>query len=148
MRVLVDAGVDFNITGLQMYFPDRDLSDIAILIEKFKDLGKTIQITEVGASSGASSRPARFATAQPPARPYAWHRPWDEDLQADWAEAMYTVAFSKPYIEAVNWYDFSDPYSWIPNGGLLRSPRGEKKVIFDRLRKFQERWKVTLREKK
>ena len=55
-------------------------------------------------------------------------------------EGLCTLAYSKPYIEAVNWYDFVDPYSWIPNGGILRSPKGEMKAIFDRLKKVQERW--------
>ena len=127
MKQLVEADVDFTITGIQMYFPDRGLSDVILLIARFKDLGRPIQLTEVAASSGPSEQSIRFGTLWLPTKPYAWHRPWDEELQADWAEAIHTLAFSKPYIEAANWHGFVDPHSWIPNGGLLRSPRGEKK---------------------
>lgn len=141
MRQLVEAGVDFDITGVQMYFPYRDLADTIILIERFSDLGKVIQVTEVGATSGPSETSIRLGTAELPRGPYDWHRPWDEELQAEWAEGLYTLAYSKPYIEAVNWYDFVDPHCWIPHGGLLRSTRGEKKVIFDRLVGLTKGWK-------
>ena len=74
--------------------------------------------------------------------PYIWHRHWDQNLQAEWLEGLYTLAYSKKWIEAVNWYDFVDPYSWIKNGGLLESPKGEKKVAYERLMKLQREWGI------
>lgn len=141
VKQLAEAGVDFDITGIQMYFPYRDLADTILLIERFKDIGKIIQLTEVGASSGPNEQSINSGTLGFPIEPYIWHRHWDEELQADWLEGLYTLAYSKPYIEAVNWYDFVDPHSWIKNGGLLRSPKGEKKAVFDRLKKLQQQWK-------
>jgi endo-1,4-beta-xylanase len=141
VKQLADAGVDFDITGIQMYFPYRDLADTIILIEKFESIGKTIQLTEVGASSGPSEDSINSGKLTITQEPYVWHRPWDEELQADWMEGLFTLAYSKPMIEAVNWYDFVDPYSWIPNGGFLRSPKGEKRAVWDRLKNLQERWK-------
>jgi hypothetical protein len=64
-------------------------------------------------------------------------------IQADWAEGLYTMAYSKPWIEAVNWYDFVDPYSWIRGGGLLETPQGEKKVVYERLMKLKKQWNIT-----
>ena len=52
MQDLVDAGVDFTITGQQMYFPYRDLQDTIILIERLEKFGRPVQLTEIGASSG------------------------------------------------------------------------------------------------
>jgi len=75
-----------------------------------------------------------------PAEPFIWHRNWDENLQADWIEAVYSMAFSKPWIEAVNWYDFVDPYGWIKNGGLLKSTKGEKKNAFERIIQLKNKW--------
>ncbi|HEY6953158.1 MAG TPA: endo-1,4-beta-xylanase [Bacteroidota bacterium] len=141
VKQLAEAGVDFDITGIQMYFPYRDLADIILLVEKFSAIGKTIQLTEVGTSSGPTKDSVESGRLPFPSEPYAWHRPWDEELQADWMEGLYTLAYSKPYIEAVNWYDFVDPHSWIPNGGFLRSPKGEKRAVFDRLQHLQERWR-------
>jgi hypothetical protein len=34
-----------------------------------------------------------------------------------------------------------DPHSWIPNGGFLRSPKGEKKAIVDRFLNMRAAWK-------
>jgi GH35 family endo-1,4-beta-xylanase len=141
LRQLADAGVDFTITGIQMYFPYRDLADTIVLIEKFEDLGRPIQLTEVGASAGPSEESIRSGRLPLSNDPYVWHRPWDEELQADWMEGLYTLAYSRPSIEAINWYDFVDPHSWIPNGGFLRSPKGEKRAVVDRFLNMRAAWK-------
>jgi GH35 family endo-1,4-beta-xylanase len=140
LRQLVDAGVDFDITGMQMYFPYRDLADTILLIEKFESLGKKIQLTEVGTSSGPSEDSVKRGNLPISFDPYPWHRPWDEELQADWMEGIYTLAYAREAVEAVNWYDFVDPHSWIPNGGFFRSPKGEPKAIVDRLMRLRTEW--------
>ena len=56
-------------------------------------------------------------------------------------EGLYTLAYSKSWIEAVNWYDFVDPFSWIKQGGLLESPKGEIKLVYERLMTLQKEWK-------
>ena len=141
-RDLVEAGVDFDLIGQQMYFPYRDLQDIALLIERFASFGKPVQLSEIGAPGGPTEKSVLLKTVGFPKEPYAWHRPWDEELQADWLEGVYTLAYSKPWIEAANWFDFVDPYSYIDNGGLLRSSDGEKKAAFDRLHKLEAGWKA------
>ena len=138
---LVSAGVDFTITGQQMYFPYRDLQDTILLVERLEQFKRPVQLTEVGASSGPTKDSINNGRLEIETEPFIWHRPWDQELQADWLEGLYTLAYSKPWIEAVNWYDFVDPYSWIKNGGLLESPKGEKKASFDRLIKLKEKWK-------
>jgi GH35 family endo-1,4-beta-xylanase len=141
MRDLQDAGVDFTITGQQMYFPYRDLSDTILLVERFEEFGRPVQLTEVGSSSGPTKDSIHTGRLDLPTEPYIWHRHWDQELQADWLEGLYTLAYSKPWIEAVNWYDFVDPHSFIKTGGLLVSPKGEKKAAYERLVKLQEKWK-------
>ena len=136
MRDLVDAEVDFTITGQQMYFPYRDLQDTIMLVERFEEFGRPVQLTEVGVSSGPSRRSVFDESLPFPEEPYIWHRPWDEELQADWLESVYTLAYSKPWIEAINWYDFMDGQAWIKNGGLISGPSGEKKAAFVRLEKW------------
>jgi endo-1,4-beta-xylanase len=141
MKDLVDAGVDFTITGQQMYFPFRDLSDTIILIERLEEFGRPVQLTEVGASSGPTKDSISTGRLRMPTEPYIWRRHWDQELQADWMEELYTMAYSKPWIEAVNWYDFVDPYSWIKEGGMLANPKADKKLIYDRLLSLQNEWK-------
>jgi len=142
LKDLVDAGVDFTITGQQMYFPYRDLSDTILLIERLQQFGRPVQLTEVGASSGPTEDSILTGRLKMPEEPFIWHRFWDEELQADWLEGLYTLAYSKPWIEAVNWYDFVDPYAFIKNGGLLRSPKGEPKAAYQRLIKLQKKWQA------
>jgi endo-1,4-beta-xylanase len=143
MQDLVDNDVEFTITGQQMYFPYRDLADTIILIERLEKFGRPVQLTEVGASSGPSKASIENGSLEISNEPYVWHRNWDQELQAEWLEGLYTMAYSKPWIEAVNWYDFVDPYSWIKNGGLITSPQGEKKAAYDRLLKLKKEWKLS-----
>lgn len=140
-RDLVEAGVDFTLIGQQIYFPYRDLQDTILLIERFANFGKKIQLSEIGCSAGPTEISVKAGTVPLPKEPYAWHRPWDEELQADWLEGIYTLAYSKPYIEAANWFDLVDPYSYIDNGGLLKNEKGEKKSSFIRLKRLSEKWK-------
>jgi endo-1,4-beta-xylanase len=141
MRDLVDAGVDFTITGQQMYFPYRDLQDTIMVVERMADFGRPVQLTEIGVGSGPSRHSIIEEILEIPTEPYIWRRHWDEKLQADWAEAIYTLAYAKPWIEAVNWYDFQDGHgrAWLPEGGLIRR-NGETKDVYDRIRQIQQRW--------
>ena len=137
---LIEAGIDFDILEQQMYFPYRDLQDTTLLLEKLSTLGKPMQLSEVGVSGGPSNYSVRNNTVPISKEPYLWHQPWNEHTQADWLESIYTIAFSKPYIHASNWFDFVDPFYYMENGGLLRSAEGEKKEAFYRLKKIKENW--------
>ncbi|OGU74256.1 MAG: hypothetical protein A2V93_08150 [Ignavibacteria bacterium RBG_16_34_14] len=141
MEDLVEAEVDFTVTGQQMYFPYRDLQDTIILIERLEKFGRPVQLTEVGASSGPNKDSIMTGRLGLPEEPYIWHGHWTQEIQADWMEGLYTLAYSKSWIEAVNWYDFVDPFSWIKQGGLLESPKGEIKLVYERLMTLQKEWK-------
>ncbi len=142
-RDLIDAGVDFTRIGQQVYFPYRDLQDTILMIERYESLGIPVQLSEIGCPGGATRETMLKEDVVPPERPYIWHRPWDDELQADWLESVYLSAYSKLWIEAANWFDLIDPFSYQKNGGILRSPNGEKKPAFDRLKKIQQTLKET-----
>ena len=139
VRDLVEADVPFEVVGVQLYFPHRTIADMVRLIERFEVFGKPVQITEIGTSSGPTRADVMLNRMRLPGAPYDWHRPWDEDLQADWLEQTYTLFYSRPFIEAVNWYDFADFRTFIPNGGLIRED-GETKPSFHRMKELLERW--------
>lgn len=61
-------------------------------------------------------------------------------MQADWLEQVYTIYYSKPYIKAINWYDFSDFRPFIVNGGLVREDCSTK-LSFQRLQQLLASWK-------
>jgi hypothetical protein len=74
-----------------------------------------------------------------PSEPYAWHRHWDEELQADWLEQVYTLYYSRPSVRAINWYDFADFRPFIINGGLVREDATVKKS-YERLARLLKSW--------
>ena len=95
LQDLQDAGVEYDVLGIQIYFPQRDLSDIMRLIERLEKFGKPIYITEIGASSGYSEQAVKLDEMDIVDEPYQWHRRWDEELQADWLEQVYTLYYSR-----------------------------------------------------
>lgn len=136
---ITNAGVDFDVLGIQIYFPRRDLSDIVRLLERLEKFNKPIYITELGASSGYSAEHIMDGQMKISNEPYEWHRRWDEELQADWLEQVYTIYYSRPSIKAVNWYDFSDFRPFIINGGLVREDSSPK-ISFNRLKEILLSW--------
>ncbi len=136
LKDMIDAKVEFDVLGIQIYFPQRDLSDIVRLLERMAVFGKPIYITEIGASSNLDQVSAGGSIKEP----YAWHRHWDEALQADWLEQVYTLYYSKPYIKTINWYDFSDFRPYLANGGLVREDCSTK-LSFQRLKNLLASWK-------
>ena len=136
---LVEAEVPFEVVGVQMYFAERDLSEIVRQIERFAAFGKPIYITEIGASSGPTEADLFLDRAQMPGPLYDWHRPWDQELQADWLEQTYTVFYSKPYIHNVCWYDFTDFRAYINNGGLVTEDT-QRKLAYERLHGLLGEW--------
>lgn len=136
---LVEAEVPFEVVGVQMYYPGRSLAAIVRNVERFAAFGKPVYITEIGASSGPTRNDVMLERGTIPDALYDWHRPWDEELQADWLEQLYTVLYSKPYIQAINWYDFADFRTFIPNGGLVRED-ATPKMSYERLQGLLAEW--------
>ncbi|MDB5296934.1 MAG: hypothetical protein JWO31_2917 [Phycisphaerales bacterium] len=126
-EMLANAGIGFDAFGLEveMGVPTtghfaRDLFQLSCALDKFATLGKPVFLTAVGVPGRANPDP-NDATGgrRDPARAGRWHRPWDPQLQADWLEAFYQTALSKPFVEAVAWSDLSDVKATLPGGGLL-----------------------------
>ncbi|CAN5592373.1 hypothetical protein BH23BAC4_BH23BAC4_00730 [soil metagenome] len=139
MADLVEAEVPFEVTGIQMYFPQRSIADIVRHVERFAEFGRPVYITEIGTTSGPTRQEilTESMTMQGPL--FDWRRPWDEELQADWMEMLYTIFYSKPYIQAVNWYDFADFRTFVQNGGLIRE-NAEPKASYRRLEGLLDEW--------
>jgi GH35 family endo-1,4-beta-xylanase len=132
------AGAEFEIVGLQLYYPQYDLFEIDRMLDRFTKLGKPIQITEM---STASQDGVDTASMRPAAAP-GWHGPWSEATQAEWAEGMYTLCYSKPQIKAIGWWDFADlPNHFWTFGGLLRAD-GTPKPAYHRIIQLQKQWGV------
>lgn len=138
LRDILAAGVDFDVVGVQMYYPYRDLFEISRHLDQFCALGKPVHITELGVSSDVRWRNKPKEDIRMPIR--RWHgRPWTEDEQADWIEAYYTIAYAKPAIQAIAWWDFAEP-AWYPHGAICREDLSPKEG-YKRLRKLLRSWR-------
>jgi endo-1,4-beta-xylanase len=137
LRAALKTGVDFDAVGLQVYYPEHDLFEIARMLDRFAALGKPLHVTELGVSSRADHD--EQSMGKEPSQSY-WHGPWSESIQADWVEQFYTLCYSHPAEKAVTWWDFSDSggHFW-PHGGFLR-PDSQPKESYHRLQPLIRNW--------
>ena len=141
----VQSGIKFDAFGLQLllgvpadgYFL-RDLMQISSLLDEFVSLSKGLHITACQVPSEATPDPADAWSGQlSPARAGFWHAPWSQRLQAEWLQAFYRIAMSKPFVETLCWRDLADEASHcIPHGGLCTTVK-EPKLSYKELRNFR-----------
>ena len=131
------AGVEFEIVGLQLYYPQQDLFEIDRMLDRFKAFNRPIHITELACNSAEGLDPASM---RPKSLVPGWHGPWTEAMQADWLDAIYTLCYSKPEFQAVGYWDLADVggHFW-PHGGLLHKDFTPKQS-YTRLLKLKESW--------
>ncbi|MGE5607874.1 MAG: hypothetical protein ACM359_01350, partial [Bacillota bacterium] len=68
-----------------------------------------------------------------------WRRPWDPLLQADWMEAVYHIALSKPFVESVAWANLVDINQSVPGGGLMND-MFQPKPAYERLQQMRDKF--------
>ncbi len=136
----VKAGVEFERIGLQLYYPAQDLFEIDRMLDRFKSFKRPLHISEISCNSAPGLDPDSM---RPKDLVPGWHGPWTETMQADWAEAIYTLCYSKPEFEAVGWWDFADygGHFW-PHGGLLHKDFSPKES-YTRLLALKRNWGVS-----
>jgi hypothetical protein len=130
---VMEAKVDFDIVGVQIYFPARDMFSISKLLDEYARFGKPVNITELGVRT--APLPGR-GDAPPHTE---WHMPWCEKVQADWVEWFYTMCYARPEITAITWWDFKDP-AFIPTSGFLREDETPRESFF-RLKALEKSWR-------
>jgi len=141
----VQSGIRFDAFGFQMYmgvpvdgYYVRDLLQISSLMDEFVTLGKPLHVSACQVPSDVTADPRDAWGGQlSVAKAGQWHQPWNQRLQAEWLQAFYRIALSKPYVESVTWRDLADtPGHYLPHGGLCRENL-DPKLIFHELRNFR-----------
>ncbi len=118
LDIVVDRKIPFDVIGLEFYYagseitgytpPGLDLTSVADILDQYSSFGKPIYVRELSAPS-----------SQIPNSSW-WHKPWDEETQAEYLTKIYTIAFSKPLVQEIGWsYGVSDEEAFITSGGLL-----------------------------
>ena len=141
LQMIKDAGAEYEAAGLQYYHSGRDMLEFERNLECFKDIGKRIHITELGfPSTSDAPKDHEWWGGGVGGGRYVWHgERFTEEMQADWIEAVYKIAFSKSYVDAITHWDFIDP-GFLPNDGFVREDLS-RKPCFDRLLSMQTKWR-------
>lgn len=141
LQGLEDAKCDFEAIGLQYYHSGRDLVEFERDIERFAKFNKPIHITELQIpSSSAEIKNNEWWGGGIGGSHFPWHgETFTETIQSDWIESVYTMLYSKPYIDAITWWDMADP-SFVPHGGIINANMTPKEGYF-RLKSLLEQWK-------
>lgn len=147
-EMLAQSGINFEAFALeiQMGVPApgmfmRDLFQLSCLLDKFSTLGRPVFLTAVGVPSRATADPADASEGRwDPNLGGRWRRPWDAQLQAEWMEAVYQVALSKPFVESIAWANLADLHPTLPAGGLFDDVL-QPKPVFAKLQQLREKLK-------
>jgi len=141
LQMLEDAGCEYEAIGLQYYHSGRDLLEFERDLERFAHFNKPIHITELQIPSSSENIPGKdWWGGGKGGAGFKWHGDiFTETIQADWIEAVYTILYSKSYIDAVTYWDMTDP-AFVPHGGIV-DENGKPKEGYFRLKRLLEKWK-------
>jgi hypothetical protein len=146
-EMIAQSGINFEGFGLEieMGLPKpgmflRDLFQLSSMLDRFSSLNKPVFLTAVCAPGRSTPDPEDASEGRlDPSAAGRWHRPWDPQLQADWMEAVYRLALSKPYVESIAWGNLADIGHTLPGGGLLDDML-QPKPAFTRLQEMREKF--------
>ena len=98
-------------------------------LERYAAFGKPVHITEF-------SVPSQYGDDW-----YAgfWREPSTPATQADYLEAVFTIAFGTPGVDSITYWDITDAKPSVLSGGLI-SAGGAPKPAFDRARDLIQEW--------
>jgi hypothetical protein len=143
-EMVAQAGISFEAFALEleMGVPEpghftRDLFQLSSMLDKFATLGRPVFITAVG----APGRSTPDADGVDPSAAGRWRKPWDPQVQAEWMEAVYNMALSKPFVESIAWANLADLQPSLPAGGLLDDML-RPKPSFQRLQQMREKFRA------
>ena len=141
----VQSGIKFDAFGVQLHtgVPTdghfvRDLLQTSSLLDSFVRMGKSVHITACQAPSAQTpDKWDAWGGKLDVAKAGKWHREWSDRLQAEWLQAFYRVAISKPFVDTICWRDLADYEGhYIPHGGLCNSDLSPK-LAYRELRNFK-----------
>ncbi len=129
----------------------RDLMQISHLLDQFVGFGKPITLVVAAPSQVPpcpGAQPQAIADhADDPDEPDPvatrcghWRQPWSPQIQSRWLDAVFKIAMSKPFIDAVGWYQCMDQTGLeadLPMAGLVNQDL-QPKPAFRKLAAFRQ----------
>jgi hypothetical protein len=71
-----------------------------------------------------------------------WKSPWTPALQAEYAEAVYTLAYAHPQLHSITWWDAAAANPAVIGGSLLDAA-GKPKPVLDSIAALIQTWHAT-----
>ncbi len=148
-EMVAQSGINFDAFGLELelgvprsgHFA-RDLFQISCMLDKFSTIGRPLFLTSLCVPGRNTPDVGdRSEGKLDPAQGGRWHRPWDPQLQADWIDAVYRLALSKPYVESIAWGNLADINPTLPGGGLM-DDMFKAKPSFGKIQEMREQYLV------
>jgi hypothetical protein len=118
----------------------RDLMQVSNMLDQLAAFNKPVYLTVAVPSEMVTQMMIVSPDPKEPVDPNCgfWRKPWTPTVQGHWLEAIFNIALSKPYLEAVAWHEIVDhPDVELPLSGLI----GEDllpKPAFKRLAAFRK----------
>ncbi len=149
-EMVAQSGVAFDAFGLEltMGVPTpgsycRDLFQLSCMLDRFAPFGRPVFVTALNVPSKAHpDASAQGGGKLNPSAAGKWRRPWDPELQKQWAADVFNLLLSKPFVESVAWGGIGDLASATPGGGLVDEKMAPRPVLamLDDLRNKVKGW--------
>jgi len=140
LSMLRDAEAGYEAIGLQYYHSGRDMLEWERDLESFNHFGKPIHITEMGFPCSIAPFPGQekyaFWGGGNGGEAMTWHNEFTETVQADWVESVYTIAYSKPWVEAISYWDLNGK----GHDGFVTT-EGKPRESYHRLKSLLAKWR-------
>lgn len=138
--MVTQSGISFDAFGIQMVFGAdkpgmhiRDMMQLSAMLDRFAAVPKPLYITSVAVPDGADPADQQLAEFGG-----TWHRPWDQQLQAEWLESFCKIALSKPFVNSVTYANLTDDKDATIAGSGLLGGKLEPKKAFLAMAKLQK----------
>jgi endo-1,4-beta-xylanase len=141
LDMLIQKQIPVDIIGLEFYYSgvnveghpsvSLDLVAMSDIFDQYLSFNKPIVVSEFSAPSVQVSNSAW------------WHSTWDEQIQTEYAQKFYGIAFSKPMVQGITWsWGVCDKDAFIIGGGLLNDNL-QPKIAYYSLMSSLRSWSST-----
>ncbi|NQU88617.1 MAG: endo-1,4-beta-xylanase [Mariniphaga sp.] len=140
VKALLDGGTPISGLGIQAHEPNQGRyyyspEQLWETFNTYKEFNLPMHLTELIPVSNGDSIVGGFKTGI-----------WTEEIQAEFAEMIFTLGFGYPQIESINWWGFTDRNIWQENGGLV-DENLEPKLVYIKLDQLiNHDWKTIIKD--
>ncbi len=143
--LLIQGAVNFDGMAIKLLMGQsqpgqfaRDLMQLSNMLDQFAAFNKPIYLTIAVPSEMVTQMMIVSPDPKEPVDPNCgfWRKPWSVMVQGHWLEAVYNIAMSKPYVEAVVWNEIVDhgdvelPLSGLMGEDLVPKPAFKRLAVF------------------